>query len=927
MFKIKDGTLQRFLKNHYTLEGQNWTHTRIGNRQLGIQGGKFTILAEDILLFYKLVGKEILTNNGNEYLTERQNKNGPILVDLDFRYEIDIMERQHDSSHIDDIITTYFEKLKKIIQITQDTEIPVYIFEKPNINVKQDVVKDGIHIIIGINLTHQMQKLLREEVLVDFGNIVDSLPIKNDWTKENIIDDAITSGKNPWQMYGSRKPQNEAYKLVSAYVCSYDEDNELEIERNTEEILALRAEELLVRVSAQNTTHHKFEITEYAKGKINILSTGPRKKPKKKRRVRQNVRINLTSGVAGGVPLAFENISSEEDVDKLIKIHIEEPGLLAADYTLKEIHAYTMVLGKKYYDPYDNWIRVGWGLHNTDYRLFLTWVKFSSKSHKFSYDEVGEMYRRWIDMRDEGITSASIIWWAQQENLEAYQKIKKTTIDFYIEQTIRGKCDADIAMVLYQLFKGQYVHASHKHKIWYVFQRHRWVEIEEGTTLRRKLSTDLSPIYQQKVQALVNHLADLCNGALSNDEIEKYKTKSKSLTAISMGLRTTAKKNCIMKEAAEIFYEKGFVNKLDKNPFLIGVKNGVIDFKKREFRTGMPEDYLSLSIGIDYVKYDPNDDDQCAIKSEIDEFMAQLFPQESLRKYMWEHLASALIGTNENQTFNIYTGGGRNGKSKLVELMGKILGDYKKTVPITLLTQKRSGIGSVSPEIAQLKGCRFAVMQEPCKEEKINTGIMKEITGGDPIQGRSLHKDTVTFVPQFNLAVCTNHLFNIRANDDGTWRRIRVVPFISKFVKDPSADPQDHEFIMDKNINLRFPRWTTVFLALLVEIAYETQGEVEDCEIVMARCNKYRKSQDYLTEFFEERVIKCEGQKMMKGYVFDEFRRWFSDNYGHGVPKGKELHNFLEKKCGKYKNGWRGWRVLNPEEEHEDGEFITPNNI
>ena len=50
---------------------------------------------------------------------------------------------------------------------------------------------------------------------------------------------------------------------------------------------------------------------------------------------------------------------------------------------------------------------------------------------------------------------------------------------------------------------------------------------------------------------------------------------------------------------------------------------------------------------------------------------------------MWEHLASILLGKNLNQTFNMYTGSGRNGKSKLVELMGTMLGDYKGTVPIS----------------------------------------------------------------------------------------------------------------------------------------------------------------------------------------------------------------------------------------------------
>ena len=62
---------------------------------------------------------------------------------------------------------------------------------------------------------------------------------------------------------------------------------------------------------------------------------------------------------------------------------------------------------------------------------------------------------------------------------------------------------------------------------------------------------------------------------------------------------------------------------------------------------------------------------------------------------------------------------------------------------------------------------------------------MKEITGGDPLVGRALFKDTITFIPQFKLVACTNFLFDIKTNDDGTWRRIRVCDFMSKFLDNP----------------------------------------------------------------------------------------------------------------------------------------------
>ena len=208
------------------------------------------------------------------------------------------------------------------------------------------------------------------------------------------------------------------------------------------------------------------------------------------------------------------------------------------------------------------------------------------------------------------------------------------------------------------------------------------------------------------------------------------------------------------------------MNKLDPNPYLLCLNNYVVDFKKNTGSHWQPDDYISKCTNIDYIPLSEIKDSE-SIK-EVKTFIEQLFPNEDLRQYMWQHLASTLIGNNDNQTFNIYTGSGRNGKSKLVELMSKMLGEYKAYVPITLVTQKRVGIGNTSSEIVQLMGIRYAVMQEPSKGEVINEGIMKEITGGDPIQGRALFKDTITYIPQYNLVVCTNVLLDIKTNDDGT---------------------------------------------------------------------------------------------------------------------------------------------------------------
>ena len=116
-------------------------------------------------------------------------------------------------------------------------------------------------------------------------------------------------------------------------------------------------------------------------------------------------------------------------------------------------------------------------------------------------------------------------------------------------------------------------------------------------------------------------------------------------------------------------------------------------------------------------------------------------------------------------------------------------------------------------------------MQEPSKGDRINEGIMKEITGGDPIQGRALYKDTITFVPHFNLVVCTNTLFDIKSNDDGTWRRIRVCDFMSKFLENPYEDEDKfpkseypHQFKIDKKIDEKFEIWAPLLMSMLVNV-------------------------------------------------------------------------------------------------------------
>jgi P4 family phage/plasmid primase-like protien len=374
-----------------------------------------------------------------------------------------------------------------------------------------------------------------------------------------------------------------------------------------------------------------------------------------------------------------------------------------------------------------------------------------------------------------------------------------------------------------------------------------------------------------------------------------------------------------MREAMEIFFDKGFAKNMDSNPYLLCFSNGVFDFKAKEFRQGYPQDYITKTTGIAYQSLDALTRTHKETIDAINVFMKQLFPLPNVCKYMWDHLAATLIGIKKEHTFNIYRGSGSNGKSMLTELMSRCLGDYKGTVPITLVTEKRNAIGGTSSEVIQLKGVRYAVMQEPTVGAVINEGILKELTGGDPIQARALYSESEIFTPQFSLVVCTNALFNIKSNDDGTWRRMKLVDFISKFIVPGENHTDDTPYIFDKDRNLleKIPEWAPVFISMLVKIACETDGVVNDTPEIVAASNKYRISQDCIGGFINDRLVKCEGETIGTKVLNNEFKTWFQINYGNRrPPRLSDLEEIMAKRFGsKSGSKWIGLKIRQDDED------------
>ena len=962
LHRYKD--IQDFLINHIVKKGENKviTNTRIGDKTSNIHGGSYHIPDEEQSTFLKLYYRDIIAPKKKEYLTEKQrDKDGPILIDIDLRHDYEVDERQYSKENVEDMLDIYLDEINNIFQLEENTKFPVFIFQKPTVNQLKEkkITKDGIHIIIGIQADHTIQQILRNKVMQKVKDVWESLPIINTW--EDVFDKGISAGTTNWQLFGSRKPNHDKYMLTYIYNVGFDSvDGGIQrVEQSLSSFDICKNMHLLsVRYKGHASLFMKNSfINEYENYNKN-LGGGSGSTVSSSSCGRKQITLDFGSY---DIVNLIKQIKNQEELDALLAHFLD--NLTSAEHELRDAYEYAMILPSSYYEQgsYSKWTRLCWALRNTSNKLLIVFVKVSSKASNFHYaTSIPEICDRWMNTdikHSNGLTKRSLINWAKTDApKDEYEKVKSNSIDTFVEETIRqsatkkddrssGCGDFDLANVLYQHNKDLYVCASVKSNIWYEFKKNRWQEIDSGTTLRKKISIEMRKLYEDKSKDTSRNAriaVEANNSSLDDAEensnedgkkqVDLLKNRIKAIQSIEQRLSKTNDKKNIMTEAKELFYDGSFLQKLDMNPYLICFNNGVFDFKEKIFRNGHPEDNVSMCTNIDYIQL--TDVHQPTI-DKINDFMNKLFPEKELCDYMWDHLASCMIGTSLNQTFNIYIGIGQNGKSVLINLMEKVLGDYKGDVPLTLVTDKRGKVGGLAPEIVQLKGKRLAVMQEPSKGDKINEGIMKQLTSGkDPIQGRAPYMPmTISFIPQFNLVVTANVFMKIESNDHGTWRRIRPVPFMSLFTENPVKDDPEkpYQFHIDKNIDEEFDDWKEVFASMLIDHCCKTNGLVKDCAIVMAKNAEYRKSQDYLSEFIQDRLIRDKMGVVKKTDLNLEFTLWYTNNYGGKGPSPKDLHEQMNKEFGRQKNSsWYGVKILynkNAGERNDDDTTIDEDDI
>jgi len=882
------GSLREFLDNHQT-DGV-WTHTSLA-------GGKYFIGEDDIPKFYELYVESIMDQE-KQYLVEKSTEIGPLRIDFDFIYERSHDKHLHTREQVSSFVNAYMGEINQYLELPETVKLYIMEKRKPTLDSKKNKMKSGIHIVVPDISTHKfVEQRARRNLVKNMDDHFKGLPLTESW--EKVYDEQVVNRSCPWTLYGSRKNDPNSLPYLVSYIIEWSPTEIKIIEDIPKPSMALMKTLSLCRDEKDETP-----MTEEAKKIYAGLKT------------QQEVRISGGSAAlrTGRQLQRGQPGSRGSSPDGRIVI----PPLDADRKQYLKNHV--MNWNPERADSYKTWIDAAHCLHNIHPELIDVFLDFSHQNEE-KYNEA-DCINTWnaISYRNDGdrLSEKSLRYWSRMDNREGYDEIEANNVDRLVLAACSGT-EHDMACVIYAKFRDLYMCCDFGKNIWFRWAGHVWRETDKGVDLQLKLSKQIARVFFDKMTTLQVEMKDRglveCSGEGKMDcgfceycQVEKQRS---GLNVMYTKLKTTRFKDNVMRECRELFFDEDFTKKLDSNKDLIAFNNGVLDLVNFEFRDGKPEDYLSFSTGIDYDpdrKYHEYD-----TWPAVETFIKQVLPDRVVRDYFLKHLATNLVGGNTAQKFHILTGSGSNGKSMIMNLTSTALGDYACTVPISLFTQKRKGSGNAAPEVIRLKGRRFVTMQEPDESIALNTGLMKEITSGEKMYARDLFKSGTEFEVQAKFHLACNDKPKINTTDGGTWRRLVVINFLSKFVPTPSAN---NEFPMDESIQfaVQSKEWATPFLNYLVHVLKEGKGlrKLPAPQAVLQYTSEYRDENDGISRFMNEKLMAIqEGDQVQpidKTTLKRVFKQWLVDNDLKLSPADMEKR--VETTYGKYmRGGWTSFKI------------------
>jgi len=579
----------------------------------------------------------------------------------------------------------------------------------------------------------------------------------------------------------------------------------------------------------------------------------------------------------------------------------------ANDELTEEVTTLLDMMSFERIDNEETWKQIGWALHNLSPSYLGLWIKCSEMSPKFVN---GECDKLWNKMKPNKFTIASLYLWAKEDNPDKLQEFRAR---FSIKKAaLNAEEDSVIADAIFNRYKSRFAYSGGK---WYEMNPYwKVVNFEGGKTnsiLHNLIVRDFSPMCASKGKAIIDDL--YARKILPDTNPNDFTVEDSRLYQLGQGYHALAYNSKKMKFLRDIWYHltnfftiPDLVQKFDKDRYLRGFPNGVLDLRSEPFvfRNFRPDDYISKVCAFDYVDYD-----DIEIQNDILSILHAPFQYDEKYEFTMDTIADSFGGNFPRQRFHNWTGrgaglgNGGNGKSGYKNITSNSFGDLAGILPTVILTKEASSGSAHQAGLPDLDGVLIAFTNEP--DGAWQGAMIKQLTGGETIKVRDCGEKAVSFRPTFVIIALCNILPEILDTTGGAYRRYVITKFDYKFVQNPIL-PFEKLAISEQAIDDKFKqeKYCQQFIRMLLKRFTRVNNDpfLSPPKRIQEDSKKYIDDNNHLKEFLTENLTFTPNEKTNTVRLLDVWtllRIWWKDNHDEKMKtKKKELKSALEDVCG-----------------------------
>lgn len=377
---------------------------------------------------------------------------------------------------------------------------------------------------------------------------------------------------------------------------------------------------------------------------------------------------------------------------------------------------------------------------------------------------------------------------------------------------------------------------------WYVWTGTHW-EVDETFKVER-FSKDVIARLQKAATAID-----------TKDEVgSRFKQKVMNFV---MASESDSKIRSMMNQCRN--EEEVAITRMDEDIYKLNVANGTVSLKDGIIEDHHREDLITKVLPLDYNKE--------AICENWLRFLHKIFlGDEELIEFIQKSIGYSLTGDTSQQCYYVCYGRGANGKSTFLNTIREVMGQYSEILNELSITYSDFATRGPREDIAKLVGKRFVIVPELNEGRVLDDALLKSLTGENAYAVRHNYGREFQLKPEFKLWISSNEIPEVKSTSDGTWRRIRLIPFLYKF-KEEERD----EYFYDKYLK---PELEGI-LAWAIEGCLKWQREgIKVPEKVGLASKEYKENMDLLGRFMEECCVLNEDAETAAGALYSAFVNW-----------------------------------------------------